>query len=91
MVKNQKLKSPTKKPKDAKDRKDEEKKIIVTKKTLSKNEDNKKWENTEKNKIKDLLEKKFENLSPDKKIRFIQNATVLHKNEKFYENTCQGI
>ena len=57
---------------------------------MTKNEENKIWEKSEKNKIRDLFEKKFEGLPAAKRGRFIQNATVLHKNEEFYENSCRS-
>lgn len=47
------------------------------------------WEKKKKNYIKEIYEKKFDKIQTPKKIKLVNQTSVLFDDD-FYKNTCQG-
>ncbi len=58
-------------------------------KSISNNIYNSEWEKNKKNSIKEIYEKKFHRIDTPKKIKLMNQASVLFE-DNFYQNTCQG-
>lgn len=61
----------------------------VLHKVISTNEFNINWENSKKNEIKEIYDRKFKHIETPKKIKLINQTSVLFP-DNFYQESCQG-